>query len=64
MSWQAQTWAVEMGKRYELDPNHRWMLTILANYADPEATTSSPASPLSWPTPALERTQSDATSST
>lgn len=36
MSWQAQTWAVEMGKRYELDPGHRWMLTILANYADPE----------------------------
>lgn len=36
MSWQAQTWAVEMGKRYELEPGHRWMLTILANYADPE----------------------------
>lgn len=36
MSWQAQTWAIEKGKTYELDPNHRWMLTILANYADPE----------------------------
>ncbi len=36
MSWQAQTWAVEMGKRFELEPGHRWMLTILANYADPE----------------------------
>lgn len=36
MSWQAQTWAVEMGKRYELEPGHRWMLNILANYADPE----------------------------
>lgn len=36
MSWQAQTWAIEMGKRYNLDPGHRWMLTILANYADPE----------------------------
>ena len=36
MSWQAQAWAIEMGKRYELEPGHRWMLTILANYADPE----------------------------
>lgn len=36
MSWQAQGWAIEMGKRYELDPGHRWLLTILANYADPE----------------------------
>ena len=36
MSWQAQTWAVEMGKRYELEPGHRWLLNILANYADPE----------------------------
>lgn len=36
MSWQAQAWAIEMGKRFELDPGHRWMLTILANYADPE----------------------------
>jgi hypothetical protein len=36
MSWQAQAWAIEMGKRYELEPNHRWMLMVLANYADPE----------------------------
>jgi hypothetical protein len=36
VSWQAQAWAIEVGKRYELDPGHRWMLTILANYADPE----------------------------
>lgn len=36
MSWQAQAWAIEMGKRFELDPGHRWMLMILANYADPE----------------------------
>lgn len=36
MSWQAQTWAIEKGKAYELEPSHRWMLTILANYADPE----------------------------
>jgi hypothetical protein len=36
VSWQAQTWAVEMGKRYELEPGHRWLLNILANYADPE----------------------------
>lgn len=36
MSWQAQTWVIEMGKRFELDPGHRWLLMILANYADPE----------------------------
>lgn len=36
MSWQAQAWAIEMGKRFELDPGPRWMLMILANYADPE----------------------------
>lgn len=36
MSWQAQTWAIEMGKRYELDPGRRWLLMMLANYADPE----------------------------
>jgi hypothetical protein len=36
VSWQAQAWAIEMGKRFELDPSRRWMLAILANYADPE----------------------------
>lgn len=25
-----------MGRRFELDPVHRWMLATLANYADPE----------------------------
>lgn len=34
MSWEAQAWARDMGKRFELDPSHRWMLTALANYAD------------------------------
>jgi len=36
MSWRAQRWAHGKGKQFELDPNHRWMLINLANYADDE----------------------------
>lgn len=36
MSWQSQVHAIEAGKSYELEPPVRFLLMILANYADPE----------------------------
>lgn len=36
MSWQASAWAMEKGKDYELDAVTRYVLLILANYADKE----------------------------
>ena len=36
MSWQAAAWAMEQGKNYELEPISRYVLLILADYADKE----------------------------
>jgi len=36
VSWQASAWAMEKGKDYELDAVTRYVLLILANYADKE----------------------------
>lgn len=36
MSWQAMAWAMDKGKDYELEPTIRYVLLLLANYADPE----------------------------
>lgn len=36
MSWQASTWAMKVAKDFELEPITRYVLLMLANYADPE----------------------------
>lgn len=36
MSWQASSWAMDKGKAYELEPVTRYVMLILANYADKE----------------------------
>lgn len=36
MSWQASAWAMDKGKAYELEPVTRYVMLILANYADKE----------------------------
>lgn len=36
MSWQAAAWAMEQGKNYDLEPISRYVLLILADYADKE----------------------------